>query len=88
MSHNRRTLQDEELSVLSRQLTRLNGGPGVRIRNAATPAMEAEIRLSAGRFVVDGIHQGSAVPPTLPQPVRNNKTIGLVVREGAAADGN
>jgi hypothetical protein len=86
MSHNRRTLQEEELSVLRRQPARLNGGLGVRTRSAATPAIDAGF-LSAGRFAVGGIHPGS-LRLTLPQPVRNNKTIGLVAWEGAAANGN
>ena len=58
MSHNGRTLQDVGLFVLMRQLTRLNGGPGVRKGSAATPAIEAEFRLTAGHFVVGSIHSG------------------------------
>lgn len=74
--------------VLMRQLTRLNGGPGVRKGSAATLATEAEFRLTARHFVVGSIHPGSSVEPNLPQPVRNNKTVGLVAWEGAGADGN
>jgi len=88
MSHNGRTLQDVGLFVLMRQLARLNGGPGVRKGSAATPAIEAEFRLTDGHFVAGSIHSGSLVEPNLPQPVRNNKTVGLVAWEGADADGN
>ena len=51
-------------------------------------AIDAEFRLSAGDFVVRGIASGSLVELNLPQPVRNNKTVGLVTWEGADADGN
>lgn len=85
MSHNRRTLEGTQHSVLRRQLTRLNGGTGVRIRNATPPT---EFRLYSGRFVFDAIPMGSSVQLNLPQPVRDNKTVSLVALEGAGADGN
>ncbi len=87
MSHNRRTLQNGELPVLQRQLTQQNGGTGVRMVGGV-PKRDAEFRPSAGHFVVGSIHSGTLVEPNLPQPVRNNKTVGLVAWEGADADGN
>lgn len=88
MSHNRRTLQDEEHLVPKRPLTQQNGGPGVSMLIAAARSPDAESRLSAGNFAVRGVHSGWLLEPNLPQPVHNNKTVGLVAREGADADGN
>ena len=88
MSHNRRMLQDKGPHVLKRPLTQQNGGPSVRMDSAAMRAIDAEFRLSAGDFVLRGIASGSLVELNLPQPVRNNKTVGLVTWEGADADGN
>jgi hypothetical protein len=47
-----------------------------------------EFWLSAEHFAVGSSYRGSLVQPNLPQPVRNNKTVSLVAREGADADGN
>jgi hypothetical protein len=58
------------------------------IRGAATPTVDAESRPSAGHFVVGGIHPDSLVELNLPQPVRNNKTVGLVTWGGADPNGN
>jgi hypothetical protein len=88
MSHNRRTLQDEGFFVLKRQPKLLNGGTSVRKGSAATPAINAEIRLHAERFVVESTHSASVVEPNLPQLMRNNKTVGLVAWEGPDVDGN
>jgi hypothetical protein len=33
-------------------------------------------------------HFGVGAEPNLPQPMRNNKTVGLVAWEGVGADGN
>ncbi len=55
---------------------------------AVTPEAVAGIWLSAGHFVVDSIHSGSLGEPNLSQPVRNNKTVGLVAWEEADADGD
>jgi len=88
MSHNRRTLQDAELFVLGRQLTRQIGGTGVGWERAATLASDAEFRLFAAHFVVGRVHSESLVELNLPQPLRNNKTVGLVAWEGADGDGD
>lgn len=66
---------------MKRLLTQQNGGPGVRMGSAVTPEADAEFWLPTRRFVVGGIHPGSLVELNLPQPVRNNKTIGLVTQE-------
>jgi hypothetical protein len=52
------------------------------------PAPGAEFRLSAGHFVVGNTRSKSSVEPNLPQPLRNNKTVGLVAWEGADGDGD
>lgn len=58
------------------------------IRRAATPTIDAQFQLPAGHFVVGGVHRESLVEPNLAQPVRNNKTVGLVAGGGADIDGN
>lgn len=88
MSHNRRTLQDMELFVSRRRLTRMNGGISVSIRSAAAPAMDVEFPPSTGHFVIGSIRSGSLVEPNLPQWVRPNKAVGLVAWEGVAAHGD
>jgi hypothetical protein len=87
MSHNRRTLEDGECLVLERQLTQQNGG-GVRKVAAVTPEIDAGTWLPAEHFALRGTSLWPPVHPNLPQPVRKNKTVGLVAREGADADGN
>lgn len=67
---------------MERLLTQQNGGPGVRVGSAVTPEADAEFWLPTRRFVVGGIRSGSLVEPNLPQPVPNNKTIGLITQEG------
>jgi hypothetical protein len=73
---------------LRRQLTRQIGGTGVRMGCAATPAIDAESRLPSRHFLVGGVDSRSLVEPNLPQPLRNNKTVGLVAWEGADGDGD
>ncbi|UXA06058.1 hypothetical protein KXD96_24815 [Mycobacterium sp. SMC-2] len=60
----------------------------MRMGSAAMLAIDAEFRPFARHFVGGSIHSGPLVEPNLPQPVRNNKTVGLVAWEGAAADGD
>jgi hypothetical protein len=48
---------------------------------ACAVSPEAGIRLPTGHFAIE-------VEPSLPKPVRNNKTVGLVTWEEAGADGN
>lgn len=88
MSHNRRTLQDGESLVLERPLTQPNGGTGVGMVAGVTPQADAEFWLFAKYFSVANSHRGSRVPLTLPQSLRNNKTVGLVASERAAAYGD
>jgi hypothetical protein len=88
MSHNRRTLQDLGSHVLERLLTQQNGGPGVTMQTAVTPAAYAESGLPTRRFVVAGTASCGPCQPNLQQPARSNKTVGLVAWEGADAGGN
>jgi hypothetical protein len=53
-----------------------------------TPEADAEFWLFALHFSVGNPHRGSRVPLTLPQSLRNNKTVGLVASERAAAYGD
>jgi hypothetical protein len=53
-----------------------------------TPEIDGEFWLSAEYFASAARIRASLVQPNLPQLVRNNKTVGLVAREGAVADGN
>jgi hypothetical protein len=54
-------------------------------------AVTAEIRvgmwLPAEHFTVGGTRLRPVVQPNLPQPLRKNKTTGLVTLEGPGADG-
>ena len=88
MSHNRRTLQDVDYLVLERPLTQPNGGTGVRMVAGVTPEAGTEFCLSAGHFGAAGPHRGSRVPPSLPEPLRKNKTDSLVTWEGHVPDGD
>jgi hypothetical protein len=44
--------------------------------------------LPADRFAVGSRHSEYLVQPNLPQPLRENKTTGLVTLEGPEADGS
>ncbi|BBZ71919.1 hypothetical protein MPRS_30120 [Mycobacterium paraseoulense] len=81
MSHNRRTLQDMGPHVLERQLTRQNGGPGVRMDSAVMPEADTGFRSPTGRFVVVSAPSWPSIQPNLQQSVRENKTVGLVTQE-------
>jgi acyl CoA:acetate/3-ketoacid CoA transferase beta subunit len=75
MSHNGRTLA-----------ARQNGGPALTKVAAVAPDFVAAW-ISDDRFVNCGIGL-APLTSNLVQPQRKNKTVGLVVCGGAAADGN
>lgn len=54
---------------------------GVALILAVSPAIDGEMPLLSGPFDTN-------VEPNLPQPMRHNKTVGLVTWEGADAGGN
>jgi hypothetical protein len=54
---------------------------GVTLVAAVPPANDVGMRLLSGHFDI-------GVQPNLPEPLRMNKTIGLVTREGSEADGD
>ena len=81
MSHNLRTLQGMGPHVLKRLRTQQNGGPGVTMRTAVRPAADAEFWLATRRFAVAGTPSCGPCQPNLQQPVRQNKTIGLITQE-------
>lgn len=47
---------------------------------AVSPAIDVGMRLLGGHFNI-------GFQPNLPEPLRINKTVGLVTREGSEADG-
>jgi hypothetical protein len=51
------------------------------------PEINAGIGLPAGHFAVGSTRLRPVVRVNLPQPLRKNKTAGLVTLEGRAADG-
>jgi hypothetical protein len=87
MSHNRRTLQDAEFYVLRRQLTQERRF-GVSEVGAFTLLVDAQTSLPADHFAFVAAPSRPSIWMNLPQPLRQNKTAGLVTGEGADADGN
>ena len=55
---------------------------------AVTSKVEAGMWLPAEHFVLSSANLQPSILLNLPQPARNNKTVGLVVWEGAGTDGN
>jgi hypothetical protein len=54
---------------------------------AVTPEVDAGMWLPAEHFAVRTTHSEPLVRPNLQQPLRKNKTTGLVTLEGPEADG-
>jgi hypothetical protein len=54
---------------------------------AVTPQMDAGMCLPAEHFAIGAPHSHPLVEQNLQQPVRKNKTIGLVMLKGSEADG-
>jgi hypothetical protein len=54
---------------------------------AVTPEIDAGMWLPAGHFAFGSTRLGPVVQVNLPQPLRKNKTTGLVTLEGSEADG-
>ena len=54
---------------------------------AVTPEMIAGMWLPAGHFAAGHMHSEPLVQLNLPQPVRKNKTAGLITWEGSETDG-
>jgi hypothetical protein len=55
---------------------------------AAALAIDAETSLPAEHFALVSAPLQPSILSNLPQPLRHNKTVGLVAWEGAAADGD
>jgi hypothetical protein len=54
---------------------------------AVTPKIDAGMWLPAEHFAVRTIYSAPSIHPNLPQPLRKNKTAGLVTLEGRETDG-
>ncbi|WP_156656206.1 hypothetical protein [Mycobacterium sp. 852002-51971_SCH5477799-a] len=55
---------------------------------AAASAIDAGTRLPAEHFALVSVRLQPSIPLNLPQPLRDNKTVGLVAWKGAAAGGD
>jgi len=55
---------------------------------AVTSRVDAGKWLPAEHFAASRVSLQPSILPNLPQPLRKNKTAGLVTREGSEADGD